>query len=138
MSVRTPIQTATRRAVRRDLRAPHVESGTASFEVTAPDAAEMARRIEAAARSHAWLVHEVGGAVGGFAGAGPHRTRGAYRWAADVAVYVGAAHVGQGLGSALYGALLPLQAPRRAAWPAEASALGLSSRAPGCRPSVAI
>ena len=66
---------------------------------------EIGARIEAAAKTHAWLVAELGGEVVGFAYAGPHRARPAYRWAVDVSVYVDAAHHGEGVGRALYEAL---------------------------------
>jgi phosphinothricin acetyltransferase len=82
--------------------APYVEDGPTSFEERAPDATELADRIAA---SHAWLVAEEGGEVVGFAYACPHRSRRAYRWAADVSVYVAHDHHGQGHGRGLYEAL---------------------------------
>jgi len=88
--------------------APFVTGSAVSFEELAPDAAEMARRIEHTARTHPWLVAERDGAVAGFAYASSHRARAAYRWAADVAVYVAAAHRRAGVGRELYVALLDL------------------------------
>ena len=44
----------------------------------------------------------------GFAYGCPHRERAAYRWAADVSVYVVPEHQRHGVGRALYGSLLPL------------------------------
>lgn len=82
--------------------APHVTDLPTSFEEVPPDAGEMARRIESA---HAWLVADLGGEVVGWASAGPHRDRAAYRWAADVAIYVAEDQRGAGLGRALYEAL---------------------------------
>ncbi|MCP4938134.1 MAG: GNAT family N-acetyltransferase, partial [Phycisphaeraceae bacterium] len=38
--------------------APYVRDGTRSFESVAPDAAEMARRIERTLKTHPWLVAE--------------------------------------------------------------------------------
>ena len=84
--------------------APHVDPGPASFEDVPPDAEELGRRIAAA---HAWLVAERDGVVAGYAYASPHRARGAYRWAVDVAVYVDGAHTRRGVGRALYARLLP-------------------------------
>jgi phosphinothricin acetyltransferase len=86
--------------------APHVEASPTSFEELAPSPAEIAVRIERAAATHAWLVAEVGGDVLGYAYACPHRERPAYRWAADVSVYVADGRRGQGLGRSLYQALL--------------------------------
>jgi L-amino acid N-acyltransferase YncA len=66
----------------------------------------MARRIAEYGASHAWLVAERDGAVAGYAYGSPHRTRAAYGSSCDVAVYVDPAHGRQGLGRALYDALL--------------------------------
>jgi phosphinothricin acetyltransferase len=82
--------------------APHVEDGPTSFEERAPDAAELAERMEG---SHAWLVAEEEDEVVGFAYACPHRSRAAYRWSVDVSVYVAAGHQGEGHGRRLYEAL---------------------------------
>jgi phosphinothricin acetyltransferase len=81
-----------------------------SFELEAPDAAEMARRIGDYGASHGWLVAEVDGAVAGYAYGSPHRTRAAYASSCDVAVYVDPAHARRGIGRALYVELLGLLA----------------------------
>jgi phosphinothricin acetyltransferase len=72
--------------------APYVTDGVASFEAEPPSASEMAQRIDAITRTHPWLVYEAGGAILGYAYGSQHRTRAAYRWAADVTVYVDAGH----------------------------------------------
>ncbi|HEY0319115.1 MAG TPA: GNAT family N-acetyltransferase [Solirubrobacterales bacterium] len=82
--------------------APHVEGSAVSFEEQAPDAAELAARIRRVSATHPWLVAELGGEVVGYAYACRHRERPAYRWAADVSVYVAAAQVGRGIGRLLY------------------------------------
>jgi phosphinothricin acetyltransferase len=46
--------------------------------------------------------------VRGYAYAGRHHERGAYRWSADVTVYVHEEARGRGVGSALYAALLAI------------------------------
>jgi phosphinothricin acetyltransferase len=88
--------------------APYVRDHVASFEEVAPDGAEMARRIAETTRTHPWLVLERDGRVVGFAYGCPHRARRAYRWAAEVSVYVDAAEHGSGAGRALYAPLLEL------------------------------
>ncbi len=75
-----------------------------SFEEQPPDADEMQARI---AEAHLWLVAESEGAVVGFAYGGRHMQRAAYRWAAEVSVYIDAANQRRGIGRALYGALIP-------------------------------
>jgi L-amino acid N-acyltransferase YncA len=93
--------------------APSVRTGTASFEEEPPTAEEMGRRIAATSGTHPWLVAERDGAVAGYAYATAHRGRAAYRWAADVAVYVDAGRLRSGVGRELYAALLPLLARQR-------------------------
>jgi phosphinothricin acetyltransferase len=88
--------------------APYVREQVASFEEMPPDGPEMARRIRETTRTHPWLVLERDGRVLAFAYACPHRARAAYRWAADVSVYVEVGHHRRGAGRALYGALLDL------------------------------
>ena len=80
----------------------------ASFEERAPSAEEFERRIEGTSQTHPWLVAEHGEQVVGFAYGCPHRERAAYRWAADVSVYVAPDHHRRGVGRALYGSLLSL------------------------------
>ena len=86
--------------------AQHVEGGYATFEVEAPDAAEYAQRMAARPRLP-WLVAEEDGSVLGFAYAARHRARAAYRWSADVTVYLHSDVRRRGIGRALYEQLLP-------------------------------
>ena len=88
--------------------APHVTHGTASFEEIAPDATEMAGRIATLSARYPWLVAERGGALAGYAYGSPFNDRAAYRWAANVTVYVHPDHVRQGVARGLYTALFAL------------------------------
>ncbi|MGI8428912.1 MAG: arsinothricin resistance N-acetyltransferase ArsN1 family B [Solirubrobacteraceae bacterium] len=88
--------------------APFVRDTAVSFERDAPAASEMAVRIERTSLTHPWLVAQAGERVVAFAYAAPHRAREAYRWTADVSVYVGPGDRRRGLGSALYAVLLEL------------------------------
>ncbi len=90
--------------------APYVADGVSSFEDRPPGAHEMGSRIETLSARYPWLVAQIGDEVLGYAYATEHRTRAAYRWAAETAVYVHGAHQRQGAGARLYGALLPLLA----------------------------
>lgn len=82
--------------------APFVADSIISFETVPPTEAEMERRIRAA---HLWLVAEHEGSLCGYAYGSSHREREAYRWAADVAIYLPAEQQGRGLGRRLYGEL---------------------------------
>ena len=92
--------------------APFVRDTCISFELDPPGVEEMARRIGTYGASHAWLVVEAEGRVAGYAYGSPHRERPAYARSCDVAVYVDPAHARQGLGRALYAALLPVLASK--------------------------
>jgi L-amino acid N-acyltransferase YncA len=91
----------------RDIYAPYVQSTAITFEEAAPSVDELGRRILDAQVSHAWLVLEDEGRVVGYAYAGPFAKRAAYRWAAEVSVYLALGEAHRGGGRALYGALLP-------------------------------
>jgi L-amino acid N-acyltransferase YncA len=81
--------------------------GTASFETEPPDEAEMRRRRETLLRAgYPYLVAEIGGAVAGYAYAGPYRPRPAYRNSVEDSVYVDPARQASGVGRALVTALI--------------------------------
>ena len=55
-----------------------------------------------------FFVAEIDGEVAGYAYGSRHHERAAYRWTADVTVYISAAHHRRGVGRALYSALFDL------------------------------
>lgn len=87
---------------------PIVRDTAISFELEPPGDAEMRRRILATLPTHPWLVCAEGDRVRGYAYASRHAERAAYRWSADVTVYVHADSRGRGVGGALYTALLEI------------------------------
>jgi phosphinothricin acetyltransferase len=92
--------------------APYVTGTSVSFETVPPSAAQMADRIAASLRAHAWLVLEDGGDVVGYAYGSPFRERPAYRWSCEVSVYLAPDRQRSGGGRALYEALLDRLAAR--------------------------
>ncbi len=73
----------------REIYADAVAHGTSSFELEAPDVAEMSRRRdEVAARSLPWLVAERDAKVLGYAYAAPFRPRPAYRYCVENSIYL--------------------------------------------------
>jgi phosphinothricin acetyltransferase len=88
---------------------PAVE-GITSFEEVPPDGREMASRVGATLERMPWLVCEIGGEVAGYAYAGRHRERDAYRWTAEVSAYVHAVHQRRRVGRALYTSLVAVLA----------------------------
>jgi len=87
--------------------APYVLETAISFEAQPPSTPEMARRIAAYQRTHAWLVAEHGGRVIGYAYGSPYKERAAYRWSCEVSVYLEPGRRRTGAGRALYEALFP-------------------------------
>jgi phosphinothricin acetyltransferase len=88
--------------------APYVTGTAITFEYDPPTPEQMAERITAAERTHAWVVLEDpadGGRVVGYAYAGPFRSRPAYRWACETSVYLEPGRRRTGAGRALYEAL---------------------------------
>lgn len=92
--------------------APYVSETAVSFELEPPGEPEMAERIAASTRTHAWLVLEDAGAVVGYAYGAPFHRRAAYRWSCEVSVYVQMGRRRTGAGRALYEALLARLAER--------------------------
>lgn len=87
--------------------APMVERTAISFELEPPTVEEMAKRIGSTLPTYPYLVAERDGRVIGYAYAGLHRAREAYRWSVDVTVYISLAARRSGVGRALYDVLLP-------------------------------
>lgn len=85
-----------------DIYAPYVRDTVVSFEEQVPTLDDFRGRIESTTATHPWLVLEDAGKVVGYAYASTHRTRAAYRWAADVTVYVAPTHHRVGAGRRLY------------------------------------
>lgn len=84
-----------------------VEHGTASFELTPPNEAEMARRMEHLLDNNLpYLTAEADGVCCGYAYAGPYRARPAYRWALEDSVYIAPDMHRRGIGRALLVALI--------------------------------
>jgi L-amino acid N-acyltransferase YncA len=90
----------------------YVERTAITFETEPPTADEMAARIAAAQRAHAWLVLCDGDRVAGYAYGTQFKARAAYRWSCEVSVYLEAGRRRTGAGRALYGELLPRLAGR--------------------------
>lgn len=92
--------------------APYVTDTCITFELEPPTVADVAARIVAAQRAHAWLVGEQDGLVIGYAYAGSYRPRAAYRWSVETSVYLARDRHRRGAGRVLYTALLQRLAQR--------------------------
>ena len=86
----------------------YVKTSTITFEEEPVSRSDMAARIEEIqGLSYPWLVATSGGEIVGFAYAGKWKARAAYRHSSEITVYVRAGQERSGVGSALYGQLLP-------------------------------
>jgi L-amino acid N-acyltransferase YncA len=79
-----------------------VTHGTASFELTPPDEAEMRKRMQALLDGKfPYIVAEIDGALAGYAYASLYRTRPAYRFTVEDSVYVAPEMHRRGVGKIL-------------------------------------
>lgn len=84
-----------------------VQHGTGTFELDAPDRAEMARRrAEVLDRGLPWLVAERDGQLLGYAYANYFRPRMAYRFCLEDSIYLAPEAQGAGVGSLLLAELI--------------------------------
>ena len=94
------------------LYAPYVRETSITFEYEVPTAADFRQRIETVLKLAPWLLavetRDGKEHVLGYAYGGTWRTRVAYRWVVETAIYVDQQARGRGIGKALYGALMDL------------------------------
>lgn len=85
----------------------YVLGSVATFEEVPPGVADWRKRLDdLTGRELPFLVATVGGAVAGYAYAGPFRPKPAYRHTVEDSIYLAPGWTGRGLGRALLGALL--------------------------------
>ncbi|WP_411714686.1 N-acetyltransferase family protein [Natronomonas sp.] len=89
-----------------DIYRPYVEETAITFEETPPDGEAIAGRIADTLETYPWFVAERDGEVVGYAYGGKLRKRAAYRWVVELSVYVDRDRQSEGVGSALYRALI--------------------------------
>ena len=93
----------------------HVETGTGSFELETPTAAEMRRRWQdVVERGLPYLVATLApddSTIAGYAYVSPYRARPAYRHTVEDSVYVDPACAGRGAGRALLAAVIAACTP---------------------------
>jgi phosphinothricin acetyltransferase len=82
---------------------PLIDDTFITFETESPGVDAFAARVD---KSHEWLVADDGDRVVGYAYAAPFHERSAYRWSAEVSVYIHEDHRGAGVGRILLQELL--------------------------------
>ncbi|MBB6480863.1 arsinothricin resistance N-acetyltransferase ArsN1 family B [Spirochaeta isovalerica] len=84
----------------------YVTDTVITFEEETVSEEEMAGRIEKITSTHPWFVLEEDGNVIAYAYASPWRVRSAYRFSAELTVYVHRDWTGRGVGSKIYNHLI--------------------------------
>ncbi len=79
-----------------------------TFECVLPTGRQFAQRISGIAEAYPYLVCEEAGRILGYAYAHRQMEREAYQWNAELSVYLDRAAVSNGVGKALYGALIDI------------------------------
>lgn len=87
---------------------PSIEESVTSFETEVPSVEAMRERIENCLLRYPWLVCEDEQGVCGYAYAGEHHPRAAYRWTVNVSVYIAQRSQRQGVARRLYEALFSI------------------------------
>jgi phosphinothricin acetyltransferase len=89
------------------LYAQYVQTGVATFELTAPDRGELLRRFDTiTAAGLPYLTAVLDGEVAGYAYCAPWKARPAYRHTVEDSIYVAPHAVGNGVGGRLLDAVL--------------------------------
>ena len=105
------ISTKVRFAVKEDAAAilriyeTYIKNTTVTFEVEVPTVSAFEERMERITAQFPWLVCEIDGKVAGYAYASKHGERAAYRWSADLSVYIDEKYHRRGIAAALYEAV---------------------------------
>jgi phosphinothricin acetyltransferase len=92
-----------------EIYAPYVSRTAITFEIDPPpDADEFAARMRRIGATYPWLVATIGGEIAGYSYACENRSRAAYRWSVDAAVYLRESAHRKGIGRTLYKRLFAL------------------------------
>ncbi|MDR3037125.1 MAG: GNAT family N-acetyltransferase [Coriobacteriales bacterium] len=91
-----------------DIYAPYVTDTAITFVSTVPTVDEIREKMLDIKRSYPYLICSVDGQVVGFAYANRTRPHEAYRWNAELSVYVDPGFHGRGIATALYTALFQI------------------------------
>jgi len=85
-----------------DIYKTYIENTRVTFETEVPSVEAFRERMERITEHFPWLVCEINGQVVGYAYGSKHGERAAYRWSADLSVYVHEEFHRYGVGKALY------------------------------------
>jgi phosphinothricin acetyltransferase len=84
----------------------YIKNTVITFEEELLEPPEIKRRIAAVSAKYPWFVREENGEILGYAYANSYRDRSAYRYAAELSIYLKEDRLGEGIGSGLFERLL--------------------------------
>ncbi|MHB1152204.1 MAG: GNAT family N-acetyltransferase [Eubacteriales bacterium] len=87
---------------------PYIRDTTVTFECEVPSADEFRSRIQGISAVYPYIVCLIDGKTAGYAYANKQRDRAAYRWNAELSVYIGQSYQRIGIGKALYTCLIEI------------------------------
>ena len=91
-----------------ELYAEYIKNTRVTFEIEVPTVTAFRERMERITVQFPWLVCEIDGDIVGYAYASKHGERAAYRWSADLSVYINEKYHRKGVATALYKAVLAI------------------------------
>lgn len=86
----------------------YIEHTTITFEIEVPTISAFRERMARIMAQFPWMVCEIDGEVAGYAYASSHGERAAYRWSADLSVYIHEKFHRRGIASRLYNEVIEL------------------------------
>jgi L-amino acid N-acyltransferase YncA len=87
---------------------PYIRDTSYTFEIEIPTKESFAERINDYLHTYPWLVCENDGVIAGYAYGSKHRERIAYQWSVECSVYIHDDFHRNGVGTALYSALIEI------------------------------
>lgn len=91
-----------------DIYSHYINNTTATFEMEVPSAEQFRSRLEGIMGEYPFLVCDDGGHIAGYAYAHRHQSRAAYKYSAELSVYLRPHYTGLGIGRALCEAVIEL------------------------------
>ena len=91
-----------------DIYKPYIEHTSFTFETEIPVLEDFQKRIDDYVENWPWLICEDHGKITGYAYGAKHRERKGYQWCVESSIYIHDEYLQQGIGKALYEALLEI------------------------------
>lgn len=91
-----------------EIYAEYIVNTGVTFEIEVPTIEQFRERMRRITEQFPWLVCEIDGVIAGYAYGSKHGERAAYRWSADLSVYINEKFHRRGIATALYKAVMEL------------------------------